>query len=582
MNVIYNDILKIIIENRCKNQREVVEVSGYSLGKVNESVNYLIDNGYLYRDLSISPKTIKLIDNSKPRNAIILAAGYGMRMIPINNEVPKGLLEVRGEPLIERLINQLHEVDIKNIYVVVGFMKESYEYLIDEYGVKLIFNPLYSKHNNMYSLYCVCNHINNSYIIPCDVWSENNPFSTFEFNSWYMMTDELTLDSEFKMNKKRVVSHVGSNIKGNKIIGISYINDNDSNVIRKKLQQYVKTEKYDNAFWEECFIVDKRFLLPAKIVSSKKVFEINTIENLRDLDENSINLDSEIINCASKALNASPKDIKNISALKKGMTNKSFIFTCNGEKYIFRIPGKGTEQLINRNEEADVYSQINKYHICDEIIYINPENGYKISKYLINCRSCDSNNWDDVKRCVEKLRSFHKLRLKVNHTFDLFELIDYYEKLRNCESVYRDYNTTKQGVLTLKNYINKHKAEFVLTHIDAVPDNFLFSNDEVRLIDWEYAGMQDPHVDLAMFAVYSYYDKEQIDKLIDLYFDNQCTRENRIKIYCYVAVCGLLWSNWCEYKLTFGIEFGEYSIKQYRYAKDFLRISKGEIGELDA
>ena len=582
MNVIYNDILKIIIENKCKNQREIVEASGYSLGKVNESVNYLIDNGYLNRDLSVSPKTIKLIDTSKPRNAIILAAGYGMRMIPINNEVPKGLLEVRGETLIERLINQLHEIDIKNIYVVVGFMKESYEYLIDKYGVKLIFNPLYSKHNNLYSLYCVSDYINNSYIIPCDVWSENNPFSTFEFNSWYMMTDELTLDSEFKINKKRVVSHISSNIKGNKIIGISYINDNDSNVIRKKLQQYVKTEKYDNAFWEECFIVDKIFLLPAKIVSSKKVFEINTIENLRDLDENSINLDSEIINCASKALNVSPKDIKNISALKKGMTNKSFIFTCNGEKYIFRIPGKGTEQLINRNEEYDVYNQINKYNICDEIIYINPENGYKISKYICDSRTCDSNNWDDVRRCIEKLRSFHKLGLKVNHSFDLFELIDYYEKLRNCESVYRDYNATKQGVLTLKNYINKHKAEFVLTHIDAVPDNFLFSNDEVRLIDWEYAGMQDPHVDLAMFAVYSYYDKKQIDKLIDLYFDNQCTRENRIKIYCYIAVCGLLWSNWCEYKLTLGVEFGEYSIKQYRYAKDFLKISREEIGELDA
>ena len=69
---------------------------------------------------------------------MILAAGYGMRMVPINMEVPKGLLEVDGEPLIERLIKQLHEVGVTEIYVVVGFLKEQYEYLIDEYGVKLI------------------------------------------------------------------------------------------------------------------------------------------------------------------------------------------------------------------------------------------------------------------------------------------------------------------------------------------------------------------------------------------------------------------------------------------------------------
>ena len=61
-------------------------------------------------------------------------------MVPINTEVPKGLLEVNKEPLIERQIRQLHEVGIREIYVVVGFMKERYEYLIDEFGVELVVN----------------------------------------------------------------------------------------------------------------------------------------------------------------------------------------------------------------------------------------------------------------------------------------------------------------------------------------------------------------------------------------------------------------------------------------------------------
>ena len=67
------------------------------------------------------------------------------------------------------------------------------------------------------------------------------------------------------------------------------------------------------------------------------------------------------------------------------------------------------------------------------------------------------------------------------------------------------YEITKANVLSLKPYIDAHAGEKVLTHIDAVPDNFLFvekeGREEIRLIDWEYAGMQDPHVDVAMFCI---------------------------------------------------------------------------------
>ena len=125
-----------------------------------------------------------------------------------------------------------------------------------------------------------------------------------------------------------------------------------------------------------------------------------------------------------------------------------------------------------------------------------------------------------------------------------------------------------------------------MAHIDAVPDNFLFMTDErgeedIRMIDWEYAGMQDPHIDIAMFCIYSFYDKEQVDHLINLYFKEGCERMIRIKIYCYIAACGLLWSNWCEYKRELGVEFGEYSLRQYRYAKEYYRIVRKELERME-
>ncbi len=91
--------------------------------------------------------------------------------------------------------------------------------------------------------------------------------------------------------------------------------------------------------------------------------------------------------------------------------------------------------------------------------------------------------------------------------------------------------------------------------------------------------MQDPHVDIAMFCVYSLYNKRQCDRLIDIYFEGKCDRISRAKVYAYISMCGLLWSNWCEFKRKLGVEFGEYSLRQYRFAKDYYRDAKELIEE---
>ena len=110
-------------------------------------------------------------------------------MVPINTEAPKGLLEVHGEPLIERQIRQLHAAGIHEIYIVVGFMKEQYEYLMDDYSVELIVNPDYAEKNNLHSLYLAREHLSNAYVIPCDIWCDQSPFRRHELYSWYMVSD---------------------------------------------------------------------------------------------------------------------------------------------------------------------------------------------------------------------------------------------------------------------------------------------------------------------------------------------------------------------------------------------------------
>lgn len=582
MNTQDREILITLAQTRYQSQRMLAHDSGCAIGTVNQALRSLSAEGYLNEHQELTPKAQQLLAENKPRSAIILAAGYGLRMVPINTETPKGLLEVNGQPLIERLILQLQEVGIRKIYIIVGFMKEQYEYLIDAYGVELIVNREYGSKNNLHSLKRAAGHLANAYIVPCDLWCRTNPFRSHELYSWYMVSTEQDPDSTVRVNRKKELVTVTGTTPGNRMVGISYLAPGDAETVRERLERFSRDRRYDDAFWEAVLYEKDRMLPAARIVDGAAVVEINTYEQLRELDHESSQLHTRSISAVANAMGVHVDEIKNIEALKKGMTNRSFLFSCRGEKYIMRIPGEGTEQLINRTQEAAVYARLDGRGICDDIFYIDPKSGYKITRYFEGARGCDPLNETDLRRCMEKLRSFHRLGLKVAHTFDIFGQIDFYESLWNGHpSVYRDYEKTKEKVLSLKSYIEQHAAPHVLTHIDAVPDNFLFVSDgsggeQIRLIDWEYAGMQDPHVDIAMFCIYALYDRQQVDYLIDLYFENACSREDRIKIYCCIACCGLLWSNWCEYKQQLGVEFGEYSLRQYRYAKDYYRIVQEE------
>lgn len=581
MNKQESDILNNLLVEPFINQRILSETSGHSLGVVNKCIKNLMKEEYLDDYVRPTERAREEFRNKAPQNAIILAAGFGMRMVPINTQSPKALMEVNGEPLIERIIKQLHEVGVMNICIVVGFMKEQFEYLIDEYGVELIVNEEYSSKNNLHSLALASEYLSNTYIIPCDIWCDRNPFHRHELYSWYMVSDLVDNESNVRVNRKNELVSVPERQGGNAMVGISYLVKEQSERVKERLMVFDNNSRYDGAFWEETLYENDRMIVQARVVHANNVVEINTYEQLRELDEESNHLKSDAISIIAKTLGVSDSDIVNITVLKKGMTNRSFLFSCKDKKYIMRIPGEGTDQLINRREEAEVYKLINGKHICDNIAYINPENGYRITEFLEGSRTCDPDNVDDLKACMKKLRTFHRQKLIVNHEFNIFEKIEFYESLWNGKtSIYRDYTKTKENVFNLKKYIDEHVETRCLTHIDAVPDNFLFTLDgDIRLIDWEYAGMQDPHVDIAMFCIYALYNKRQVDRLINIYFENKCPDEIRIKIYCYIAACGLLWSNWCEYKRSLGVEFGEYSLRQYRYAKDYYKIVMEELNE---
>ena len=133
---------------------------------------------------------------NKAERAIIMAAGLGNRMRPVTLTTPKPLVKVNGERMIDTVIQGLHENGITEIYIVVGYLKEQFYTLEQEYpGVTIIENPYYDTCNNISSLYVARDHIENAMILDGDQIVYNRTILSPEFErSGYnsIWTDEET------------------------------------------------------------------------------------------------------------------------------------------------------------------------------------------------------------------------------------------------------------------------------------------------------------------------------------------------------------------------------------------------------
>ena len=582
-------VLRSLLETSGGNQRSIAESCECSLGAANKALRALQEQGLI--DKAYRPTAAALADSedNRPKRAVILAAGYGLRMIPINQERPKGLLEIDGEPIIEHTIRQLREAGIEEIRMIVGYMKERYEYLTDKFGVTLQYCPDYLTKNNLYSLAMAREYIRDAYVVPSDVYCYINPFRRVETSSWYMLSREETEETDVRANRAGEVLYIPEGETGNRIVGIAYLRGADADAAAKRLEELTRDGRNSSLFWEEALREGKKFTIPARLVNPQDTVEIDTYEQLREINYQNSQLQNNAIEAIKKAFNISYEEIRDVTDLKKGLTNRSFIFTVHGARYIMRVPGEGTEAFINRANEGRVYEMLKGLDICDDNVYFDAEHGYKIARFIENARTCRDEDPEDVRNCMKVARRFHELKLKTEEpAFDLFDIVEYYENLwEGRGSQYRDYAETRAKAMAMKPFVRKYAHEYVLTHQDMVPDNFLISrkadgSEKIDLIDWEYSAMFDPLADLAAFITYRQHDnpREYTDFIIDAYFPEGCSPETRLLVYCYVALWGLYNSNWCEYRMALGVELGEFPMTEYRYAKTFCRVFEEEYKKL--
>lgn len=218
-------------------------------------------------------------------NAIILAAGLGSRFKEITKVHHKSLLEIGGKPNLERTLDYLKEFGIEEIYIVVGYLKEQFEYLKDKYNVKLIENEHYSDYNNIYSFYLASEYFSDSLIIEGDIVLFDNIFKNLNISSYYVTTRKQNsvewnpiVNSEGFVEKMEV-----SDKKIPSLMGISYWDDASCKIIKEYMKEkYLSKEILENSklYWDN-IVIDLFDKLKIKLneIDNNLIFEMDNKED---------------------------------------------------------------------------------------------------------------------------------------------------------------------------------------------------------------------------------------------------------------------------------------------------------------
>lgn len=285
-------------------------------------------------------------------NAIILAAGTSSRFAPLSYEHPKALLEVNGEIIIERQIEQLHEAGIENIYVITGYKAEQLSYLRKKLDVHIIFNNSYLLRNNHASIWAARHILGNTYICSADNYFTANPFLELTTDSYYAAqwatdtTSEWCMytDNDGYIQKVTIGGHNAPYMMGHSFWNAEF-SDNFLNILAREYNTYAIKDK----LWEHILSEHLDFLkMKIKLYPQGWIHEFDTLAELQDFDPSYLqNTRSKILKNIAKILGTHESSISQISPIKDKNAASGFTFICNKCTYQYSYYN---QQLIHIDE----------------------------------------------------------------------------------------------------------------------------------------------------------------------------------------------------------------------------------------
>ncbi len=565
------DVLYMLYRQQGLTQRELSSELDVSLGFINKNIKSLRDLNFIDCENHITQNGFEELDKYKVDNAIILAAGMSTRFVPVSYEFPKGLTIVKGEVLIERQIKQLLDSGIKEIVVVVGHMLEKFFYLKEKYNVKLVVNNDYKVKNTHSSVFAARDFLKRTYICCSDNYYPENLFKSHEYHSMYCAQ---FLEGESRTERGLITDKNGLIIATEKpckdawtMQGHAYLDSSFSKQFKKILEDYYNKPGTENLYWEGIY-AENLEKLPMYMVKCKAtdILEFDSVENLREFDPDYIaNNDLQVVKNICSTLNCLPNQISDISPIGKGMTNKSFSFKVKDIRYVYREPGKNTVGYINRGREKFALTAARKLGLDKSYLYEDEKKGWKISYYIDATEEFDFSNRKHFEKLCRHLNSLHNAKIKSGSEFDYFAEADkLIERIRLLDFVAaEELELLREKISTVNDRVTSDNWPVVLCHNDIYEPNLLISEDDLYLIDWEYAGDADIGYDICKLFAVTDAPLDKVDDLLGVYFERKPDISEKRHIIGCAAVNYYYWYVWSIYQNRSGNNCNEWQMLWY-------------------
>jgi CTP:phosphocholine cytidylyltransferase-like protein len=221
-------------------------------------------------------------------NAIIMASGLGVRMYPLTQKTPKPLIKVGNKPMIESVIDALEYRGVNNIFVVVGYLAEQFNYLTNKYkNLSLINNPDYKTVNNISSIYYAKQYLleGDCYICEADLYISDSSILKHKLKeSCYFgkMVKGYSDDWLFDLDENGFITRVGK--KGTdkyNMVGISYFTQKDATILANAIDKTYGQHGYESLFWDDVVNLNlDKLKLKIFPVNDNQIIEIDTVKEL--------------------------------------------------------------------------------------------------------------------------------------------------------------------------------------------------------------------------------------------------------------------------------------------------------------
>jgi len=259
-----------------------------------------------------------------------------------------------------------------------------------------------------------------------------------------------------------------------------------------------------------------------------------------------------------------------------GMTNIVHLVETQNINLIVRIPGKGTEDYINRTTEYKNAKAAWRAGISAEIIWADVNSGVMVSKAINRIETMTANLFSSRKgspaRAGYALAKLHNSGETFDFRFELFNMIDDYLKILSTKDVDlpEGYNDIVKGAEPIKELLETNPIPLAPCHCDPLCENFLDDGKNMWIVDWEYSGMNDPLWDLGDLSVEAGMNEDQENEMLKAYFGKEPTAAQKGRVIIYKAMCDLLWTLWGLIQLADKNpvdDFWAYSIERFERCK---------------